>query len=117
MVEDIADYCSASCPDAMSGIPINSGLLFANPVPAEHSIAKPEMDAIIRQAVKDAENAGSTGSANTPFILNRIREISIGASIAANKALVEANVLRGTKVAVLLSQMVKENKSNQDNVV
>jgi len=58
------------------------------------------MDTIIDQAIRDAEASGSTGSDNTPFILNRIREITNGASVIANRALVEANVARGTKVAV-----------------
>ena len=87
---------------------MDSGLLFANPVPADHSIAKTEMDLIISQAVQDAENAGSTGSANTPFVLDRVREISRGGSVAANRALIEANVLRATKVAVALSNMLQQ---------
>ena len=87
---------------------MDSGLLFANPVPADHSISKPEMEETISQAVRDAENAGSIGSANTPFVLNRIREISKGGSIAANRALIEANVLRATKVAVILSNMLQQ---------
>ena len=58
------------------------------------------MDAIIAQAVRHAEESGSTGSDNTPFILNRIRENTDGASVVANRALVESNVARGTKVAV-----------------
>ena len=93
----------------MISIPIHSGLLFANPVPAENSIAKSEMDAIISQAIQDAENAGVMGSANTPFVLNRIREISSGGSVAANRALIEANVTRGTKVAVFLSHIQERN--------
>lgn len=96
----------------MIGIPVQSGLLFANPIPKEHSVAKPEMDAIISQALHDAEVAGSVGSANTPFVLNRIREISNGDSVAANRALIEANVIRGTKVAVLMSEMQKHAPSN-----
>lgn len=99
-------------PGAMIGIPVQSGLLLANPVPEENSIAKQEMDAIISQAVHDAEVAGSTGSANTPFVLNRIRELSSGGSIEANRALIEANVIRGTKVAVLVSSMQSEPPVN-----
>ena len=99
--------------DAMTGFPLKSGLLLANPIPAEHSIAKPEMDAIISQAIRDAENAGSTGSANTPFVLNRIREITKGGSVSANRALVESNVIRGTKVATELFNLTSK-KMNED---
>ncbi len=84
-------------------MPLTSGILFANPIPAEYSIPKNEMDTIIAQALKDARESGSVGSENTPFVLKRIREITKGESVTANRALVEANVARGTKVAVHLS--------------
>ena len=87
---------------------LHSGLLFANPVPAEHSIPKAEMDAIISQALADADAAGSMGSDNTPFILRRIREITQGGSVAANRALIESNVTRGTRVAVEMSKIVQQ---------
>ena len=92
-------------------MPIHSGLLFASPVPAEHSIPKADMDAIISQALTDAEEAGSKGSDNTPFILNRIREITQGGSVTANRALIESNVIRGTRVAVECSKMAKERRN------
>ena len=60
------------------------------------------MDMIIAQALRDAQESGSAGNENTPFVLNRIREITKGGSITANRALVEANVACGTKVAVHL---------------
>lgn len=63
------------------------------------------MDAIITQALRDAENSGITGSRNTPFVLKRIREITKGGSVSANQALVEANVVRGTRVAVHLAKL------------
>ena len=91
--------------DAQSRMPLESGLFFANPIPSEHSIAKSEMDDIIAQALRDAEASGVIGSDNTPFVLRRIREITKGGSVAANRALVEANVARGTRVAVQLASM------------
>ena len=94
----------------MIGVPVSSGLLFANPVSADHSIPKSTMDMIIDQAIQDAERAGFRGSANTPFVLNRIREISKGASVNANRALIEANVLRATKVAVILSNILRKHE-------
>lgn len=57
------------------------------------------------EAVLDAEASGSTGSDNTPFVLARILELTKGQSVIANRALVEANVVRGTRVACELSKM------------
>ncbi len=99
---------------AQSALAIHSGLLFANPVPKAAEIARSEIDTIIAQAVTEADKEGIRGSANTPFILKRIRAVTKGASVVANTALVEANVVRGTKVAVELSRLEMENSSERD---
>jgi len=63
------------------------------------------MTEIINRALLLAVQAGATGNANTPFVLNAIKELSNNRSVPANKALVEANVIRGAKVAVELSRI------------
>ena len=63
------------------------------------------MDAIIARALRDAEASKSKGSDNTPFILKRIRELTNGETVTANRALIEANVARGTRVAVHLANI------------
>ena len=90
---------------AQSRLPVHSGLLFCNPVPEVAALSKAEIDGIIEQAVQEADRQGVTGSKNTPYILRRIRELSKGRSVEANRALIEANVIRGTKVAVELAKM------------
>ena len=64
-----------------------------------------EMDSIIDEAIRLAETEGAHGSDNTPFILSKIKELSGGKSIAANEALIESNVQRGTRVAVELAKL------------
>ena len=95
---------------AQSRFPLQSGLHFANPVPEIAGIAKEEMDVIITKAVAMAEESGIGGSDNTPFVLRKIKELSEGRSVTANKALVEANVVRGTKVAVELAKLELKEK-------
>ncbi|PLN77412.1 putative carbohydrate kinase [Aspergillus taichungensis] len=90
---------------AQSQLPVASGILLANPVPMEHSIPKDEMDAIIVEALRLAEVEGYHGSDNTPFVLGKIKELSGARSVAANRALVEANVQRAARVAVELSKL------------
>ena len=80
---------------------------FANPIPAEASIARPEMDAIISEAIKQADAAGASGNDNTPFILAKIKELSGGNSVVANRALISSNVTRGTLVAKELASLEK----------
>ncbi|KAI9835319.1 MAG: hypothetical protein M1819_002463 [Sarea resinae] len=96
---------------AQAMLPLSSGLLFANPIPLEHSIAKSDIDAAISEAVEAANKHGASGKENTPFILNKIIELTKGASLAANRVLVEANVTRGTKVATELAKLEREASS------
>lgn len=91
--------------DARRLLNLQSGLFFANPIPEEFAIPKAEIDKAIEEAVYDAQSQGVYGHANTPFILNRIKEITQGRSIPANRALIESNVARATKVAAELSRL------------
>ncbi|KAI0135453.1 Indigoidine synthase A like protein-domain-containing protein [Daldinia grandis] len=90
---------------AQEKLGIESGLLFANPIPEEFSIPRDEMDAVIEQAVGESTKQGVLGSENTPFILRKIRELTDERSVLANKVLVRANVERAAKIAVALSQL------------
>ncbi|PLB50454.1 putative carbohydrate kinase [Aspergillus steynii IBT 23096] len=96
---------------AQTKLPLSSGIHFANPVPVEQSIAKNEMDAIIEEAIRLADEEGYRGSDNTPFVLSKIKQLSGGKSVIANRALVEANVQRATKVAVELAKLEKSEGS------
>ncbi|KZF22340.1 hypothetical protein L228DRAFT_221199 [Xylona heveae TC161] len=98
---------------AQSSLGISSGLLFANPIPTEFSIPKSEMDVIITQALNEADQKGIIGKDNTPFILSKIKELSSGKSIPANRALIEANVRRGTAVALALAKLEERAEAGQ----
>lgn len=87
---------------AQERLGIESGMLLANPIPKEHEIPREVMDGIINTAVREAEEQGFSGNANTPFILRRIRELSDGRSAPANLHLVQSNVARAARVAVEL---------------
>jgi len=92
---------------------IKPSILLANPIPTVDSIAKDRMDQIIGKAIQDAEIAGATGHRNTPFVLKRVRELSQGMTVVANRSLVEANVLRGTRLAVEYEILQRENVTDQ----
>lgn len=63
------------------------------------------MNAAIEEAVHEAEAKGFTGHANTPFILAKIKELTKGSSIPANRALILSNAARAAKVAVELHKL------------
>ncbi|MCJ1252168.1 hypothetical protein MMC30_009407 [Trapelia coarctata] len=90
---------------AQLNLPLGSGLLFANPIPEKYSLPKAKMDNVMAEAIRLAKENGVSGSGETPFILAKIRELTEGLTVTANRALVEANVERGSKVAVQLAKL------------
>ncbi|KAJ5150873.1 Pseudouridine-5'-phosphate glycosidase [Penicillium canariense] len=103
VIQDEAE--AAAIVYAQSKLPVVSGILFANPVPLEHSVPKSEMDRVIEEAIRLADVEGYTGSDNTPFVLAKIKELSGSKSLVANRSLVESNVKRATRVAVELAKL------------
>lgn len=92
---------------AQEQLAIETGLLFANPIPAAAAIPRAEMEAAIDTAVAEAAARGFFGSRNTPYVLQRIRALTDGRSVAANLALVRDNVRRAAGVAVELSRLLE----------
>ncbi|MEZ5175502.1 MAG: pseudouridine-5'-phosphate glycosidase [Acidimicrobiia bacterium] len=78
---------------------LDGGVAIVNPIPAEDEIPAEEIGVIIEQALTDMEANDIHGKEATPFLLGRIVEITKGASLAANIALVNSNARLGTQVA------------------
>ncbi len=68
------------------------GIVVANPVPADQAWEREEHDRILSLALAEAEAAGVTGKAVTPFLLLRIVELSEGRSLEVNLDLARNNV-------------------------
>lgn len=81
------------------GLGAASGVLVANPVPAEEQLDPAGLDAIIEQAWADADRDGVAGQALTPYLLDYIRRATNGASLDANVALYRNNVRLASAVA------------------
>ena len=79
---------------------LSGGISVANPVPAEDEIPSEEMDGVIAQALADCAERGITGKDITPYLLGRIVEITGGASLRTNIALVRNNARLGAALAV-----------------
>lgn len=82
---------------------LKSGVVLSNPIPDADAIARATMDDWIAQALADARSQGISGKASTPFLLARIKELSAGASLKANQALVLHNARVGAELAVALA--------------
>jgi pseudouridine-5'-phosphate glycosidase len=78
---------------------IAGGVVIANPIPAEDEIPAAEIGVIIDQALADLDAQGIHGKDTTPYLLGRIVEITGGASLTANIALVRHNARLGAAIA------------------
>ncbi len=78
---------------------LDGGVVVANPIPADDEIPADEIGGIIEQALADMDRLGIHGKEATPYLLGRIVEITDGASLTANIALVRANARLGAAIA------------------
>lgn len=85
------------------GLP--GGQLIGNPVPAADEIPSDQMLPWIEQALAEAEDQSIQGKAVTPFLLSRIFELSNGASLHTNIALVLNNARIAAEIAVALKNI------------
>jgi pseudouridylate synthase len=84
------------------GLGLGSGILLCTPVPAAVALPLADARVAIEQALADAEAAGVHGPATTPWLLARIAELTNGASIGANTALIENDARVAGLIAVAL---------------
>lgn len=80
-----------------------SGVLVCVPVPEEAAVPAEQAEAAIAQAEHEAEREGVSGGALTPFLLSRIAEISGGATLQANLALLRNNARIAAALAKALA--------------
>lgn len=79
------------------GLP--GGQLVANPIPEKDEIASEDLAPLISQATDEAEANGIAGKDVTPFLLQRLFELTNGASLTANIALVLNNARLASEIA------------------
>lgn len=79
------------------GLP--GGQLVANPIPPEAEIPRDAITPVIEAALAEAEAQGIAAKAVTPFLLQRIFELTEGRSLAANISLVLNNARLAAAIA------------------
>ena len=81
------------------------GVLIANPIPEAFALEASFIETLIQQAVEEAEQQHIKGYALTPFLLSRIKALTLGESVESNLQLVFHNAEVAAKVAVALKQI------------
>jgi pseudouridine-5'-phosphate glycosidase len=78
---------------------MSSAILVTNPVPPADEIPKSEMDKWIDQASREAKEQKKRGQELTPFLLQRISELSSGRSVRTNLSLLLNNAHLAAQIA------------------
>ena len=105
---------SASSPGEIAAIAraqweigISSAILVVNPPPEEVALPYEEVEQVIQKALLDAEQKQIHGAALTPFLLQRVSELSGGLSLRANLALLLSNARLAARIAVEISRKMR----------
>jgi pseudouridine-5'-phosphate glycosidase len=70
---------------------LGTGVVVANPIPPQEEMPAPLYEKALAQALADAARARLRGRGVTPFLLERLRELTEGHSVFSNRALLRHN--------------------------
>ncbi|NLW39317.1 MAG: pseudouridine-5'-phosphate glycosidase [Tissierellia bacterium] len=84
---------------------LNGGVVVGNPIPEEDQLDYEVINKAIEDALKEAETKGIVGKAVTPFLLDKVKDITGGKSLEANIKLVYNNALVGANLAIELEKL------------
>ena len=96
-MDDAGQIARAHAMRQAVGLP--GGQLIVNPIPKADEIAAEILAPIIQKAQTEADAQGVSGKAVTPFLLQRIFELTEGRSLTANIALVRNNARLAAQIA------------------
>jgi len=78
---------------------IGTGVVVANPVAREHELPRERWQPAIERALADASRQAIRGRDVTPFLLERLRVMTEGASVFSNRALLVNNATLAGRLA------------------
>lgn len=78
---------------------LHSSVLIVQPPPEESALSNEVMENAVRKALEEAEQKHITGQAVTPYLLQRVNELTDGSSMQANLGLLQNNARLAAKLA------------------
>ena len=78
---------------------LENAVLVGNPPPADSALQPDQVEKTIQQALSAAKEQGICGAAVTPFLLERVNQLSHGASMQTNLALLRSNARLAAQIA------------------
>lgn len=89
----------ARCMKVKWELGLEGGMVIANPVLREDAMDEEVIEEAITKSLKEVSENGIDGKAVTPFLLERISQLTDGESLKTNIALICNNALVGAKIA------------------
>ncbi|RKP35973.1 Indigoidine synthase A family protein [Dimargaris cristalligena] len=89
------------------GLPLQTGMVLAVPIPIEGAANGALIQQSIQQAIQEASDRGISGKDVTPFLLQRVNELTKGESLKANVTLIKNNATVGSTIARELADLRK----------
>lgn len=102
-MDSAAEIARAHAMRGAIGLP--GGQLVANPIPLADEIPAEDLAPIIAQAQSEADAQGISGKGVTPFLLQRIFELTDGKSLESNIALVRNNARLAAEIAKEMAKL------------
>ncbi|KAH6917520.1 indigoidine synthase A family protein [Coprinopsis sp. MPI-PUGE-AT-0042] len=86
---------------------MNNGMVFAVPIPEQYQAVGEEIQEYVKRAVNESEENGMARSGKdvTPWLLNRVVELSQGKSLDSNIALLKNNAFIAGQIAVQYAKL------------
>ena len=84
---------------------LHGGILVTNPIPEAYSMDAQAINAVIDQAIAEAQEKGIHGKETTPFLLAKVKEITGGDSLEANIQLVFNNAKLAAQTAAAYAKL------------
>ena len=92
--QEIADLLQVKWDTGLTG-----GVVIANPVPEAYALDEQIMKKAIEQALDEQQKAGIKGKESTPFLLEKVKELTSGQSLVSNIELVLDNARLAAQIA------------------
>jgi pseudouridine-5'-phosphate glycosidase len=100
--ERLEDLAAAVC--AHFSLGMGTGVVVANPIPSEHEMPRDLYERSLRTALAEAAEKKVRGREVTPFLLERLRQLTEGSSVFSNLALLRNNARLAAALAGALTE-------------
>ncbi|MCM3079351.1 pseudouridine-5'-phosphate glycosidase [Brevibacillus invocatus] len=88
---------------------MEGGMIIANPVPESDAMDHNKIEAVIQQALTEAKENNIAGKKVTPFLLDKVKQLTEGKSLQTNIALVKHNAAVAAQIAAAYNAKSKES--------